>query len=66
MDARLARIHPVSDYDAIADADVVIEAIFEEMGAEEGGLRQARRGDEAGRADAAQHLGARTSTRSPR
>ncbi|MCX7380553.1 MAG: 3-hydroxyacyl-CoA dehydrogenase NAD-binding domain-containing protein [Alphaproteobacteria bacterium] len=31
MDARLARIHPVDTYEAIADADVVIEAIFEEM-----------------------------------
>ena len=32
MDARLGRIHPVDTYEAIADADVVIEAIFEEMG----------------------------------
>ena len=31
MDARLARIHPVDTYEAIADADAVIEAIFEEM-----------------------------------
>ena len=31
MDARLARIHPVDNYDAIGDADVVVEAVFEEM-----------------------------------
>jgi 3-hydroxyacyl-CoA dehydrogenase len=31
MEKRLARIHPVDSYDAIADADVVIEAVFEEM-----------------------------------
>ena len=31
MTARLARIHPVSSYADIADADVVIEAVFEEM-----------------------------------
>ena len=31
MEKRLARIHPVDNYDAIADADVVIEAVYEEM-----------------------------------
>ena len=31
MQRRLARIEPVLDYEKIADADVVIEAIFEEM-----------------------------------
>ena len=31
MDRRLARIHPVGGYADIADADVVIEAVFEEM-----------------------------------
>ncbi|MBN8892087.1 MAG: enoyl-CoA hydratase/isomerase family protein [Rhodospirillales bacterium] len=31
MEARLARIQPVDTYAAIADSDVVIEAIFEEM-----------------------------------
>ena len=31
MEKRLARIHPVDTYEAIADADVVIEAVFEEM-----------------------------------
>jgi 3-hydroxyacyl-CoA dehydrogenase len=31
MNARLARIHPVDAYDAIGDADVAIEAVFEEM-----------------------------------
>jgi len=31
MDARLSRIQPVDTYEAIADADAVIEAIFEEM-----------------------------------
>ena len=32
MEARLARIQPVDNYEAIADADAVIEAIYEEMG----------------------------------
>ena len=32
MDRRLALIEPVLEYDAIADADAVVEAIFEEMG----------------------------------
>ena len=32
MAARLALIEPVKTYDAIADADVVIEAVFEEVG----------------------------------
>ncbi|MGC8476810.1 MAG: 3-hydroxyacyl-CoA dehydrogenase NAD-binding domain-containing protein, partial [Acetobacteraceae bacterium] len=31
MEQRLARIHPVAGYADIADADVVIEAVFEEM-----------------------------------
>jgi 3-hydroxyacyl-CoA dehydrogenase len=31
MDARLARIEPVETYDAIADCDVVTEAVFEQM-----------------------------------
>jgi 3-hydroxyacyl-CoA dehydrogenase len=31
MDRRLARITPISSYDEIGDADVAIEAVFEEM-----------------------------------
>ena len=31
MQRRLARIEPVAGYDDIEDADVVIEAVFEEM-----------------------------------
>ncbi len=31
MDRRLSRIHPVEGYEAIAGADVVIEAVFERM-----------------------------------
>jgi len=31
MDRRLARIQPVAGYDDIADADIVVEAVFEEM-----------------------------------
>ncbi len=31
MERRLARIHPVSGYEDIADADVVVEAVFERM-----------------------------------
>ncbi len=40
MTARLARITPVLDYAAIADADVVIEAIFEEMAPKQAVFRQ--------------------------
>ncbi len=32
MERRLARIEPVLEYSQIADADIVIEAVFEEMG----------------------------------
>jgi 3-hydroxyacyl-CoA dehydrogenase len=32
MERRLSLIHPVSSYDDIADADIVIEAVFENMG----------------------------------
>ena len=32
MDARLARITPTSSWDALASADLVIEAVFEDMG----------------------------------
>ena len=31
MERRLARIHPVAGYEDIADADVVVEAVFERM-----------------------------------
>lgn len=31
MERRLARIHPVNTYEEIADADVVVEAVFERM-----------------------------------
>jgi 3-hydroxyacyl-CoA dehydrogenase len=31
MDRRLSRIEPVSDYEAIKDVDIAIEAVFEEM-----------------------------------
>ncbi|MEO9188845.1 MAG: 3-hydroxyacyl-CoA dehydrogenase NAD-binding domain-containing protein, partial [Acetobacteraceae bacterium] len=31
MERRLARIQPVAGYDDIADADIVVEAVFEEM-----------------------------------
>ena len=31
MERRLARIHPVGGYDDIADADLVVEAVFERM-----------------------------------
>ena len=34
-DARLARIAPTLSYEAIADADLIIEAVFEEMGVKE-------------------------------
>jgi 3-hydroxyacyl-CoA dehydrogenase len=34
-DARIARLTPTLSYESIADADLVIEAVFEEMGAKE-------------------------------
>ncbi len=40
MTARLSRITPVLDYADIADADVVIEAIFEEMAPKQAVFRQ--------------------------
>ncbi|PMS16313.1 hypothetical protein C0Z18_23725 [Trinickia dabaoshanensis] len=39
-DARLSRVSPTLAYDAIADADLVIEAVFEEMGVKEAVFRQ--------------------------
>ena len=65
MDRRLARIQPVASYDDIGDCDVVIEAVFERDRRQEGGVHQARRGDEARRAALLQHLGASTSTSWP-
>ena len=40
--ALLARITPTADYAALAGCDLVIEAVFESAGAEEGGLRRGR------------------------
>ncbi len=39
-DARLALLSPALSFDAIADADLVIEAVFEEMGVKEAVFRQ--------------------------
>ncbi|WP_119157154.1 3-hydroxyacyl-CoA dehydrogenase NAD-binding domain-containing protein [Caldimonas tepidiphila] len=35
MEARLARITPTLDYAALADADLIVEAVFEEIGVKE-------------------------------
>ena len=42
MDARVGRISGTTDWSGLADVDLVIEAVFEEMGLEEGDLRKAR------------------------
>jgi 3-hydroxyacyl-CoA dehydrogenase len=46
-------------YADLADADIVIEAVFEDMDGEEGGVPPARRGRQAGRDPRHQHLDAR-------
>ena len=56
---RLARIQPVDGYDDIADCDVVIEAVFEEMDVKKPVFAKLDAVDEAGRAAVLQHLGAR-------
>ena len=40
MDRRLARIHPVGTFQEIADADVVVEAVFERMDVKQEVFRQ--------------------------
>ena len=56
MDGRLARIRPVAGYADIADADVVIEAVFEEMDVKQPGLPRPRPDHESRRPDLLQHL----------
>ena len=48
-----------STYDDLKDADLVIEAVFEDMGVKETGVQEARRGREARRDPRHQHLDAR-------
>ena len=45
----MALINATLGYDDIKDADLVIEAVFEDMGVKETGVQEARRGDEARR-----------------
>ena len=59
MDERVALINGVTDYAAIADADVVIEAVYENLESEETDLQEARRHDEARRDPREQYLRAR-------
>jgi 3-hydroxyacyl-CoA dehydrogenase len=40
MDKRMARLSPALSYDAIRDADLVIEAVFEDMGVKEAVFKQ--------------------------
>ena len=59
MDTRMGLITGSTDMNDLADADVVIEAVFENMDAQEGDLRQAGRDLQAGRHPGEQHLDAR-------
>ena len=49
MRAALGRLSGATDYAALAAADLVIEAVFEDMDGEARGLRRARPGDAARR-----------------
>ena len=62
---RMALLSTTLSYDDLKDADLVIEAVFEEMGVKEKVFKRARRGDEARRDPGLQHLARSTSTRSP-
>ena len=66
MERRLARIHPVASYEDIADCDVVIEAVFEQMDVKKPVFDEARRGDEAGTRCCSPTPRRWTSTNSPR
>ena len=59
MDKRLALIEPVDTYEAIADCDVGHRGGVRADAGEEGGVRQARCGDEARRAAVLEHVGPR-------
>jgi 3-hydroxyacyl-CoA dehydrogenase len=48
-DQRMALLSTTLSYDDLKDADLVIEAVFEEIGVKEAGVQGARRGDEARR-----------------
>ena len=56
VDKRMALITPTLGYDALKDADVVIEAVFETMEVKKDRVRQARRRRQAGRDPGDQHL----------
>ena len=58
-DKRMGLLKTTLSYDDIKDADLVIEAVFEEMGVKERCVQEARRGDEARRHPCQQHLHAR-------
>ena len=55
----MALLKPTLDYDDLAHADLVIEAVFEDMAVKQDVFKQARRVHEAGRHPRHQHLHAR-------
>ncbi|MGN5477997.1 3-hydroxyacyl-CoA dehydrogenase NAD-binding domain-containing protein [Cupriavidus basilensis] len=57
MDGRLALIEGVQSYEAIADCDAVVEAVFERVDIKQGDLRPPRRRDEAGGVAADEFVG---------
>ena len=59
VEARMALLSTTLDYDDLKDADLVIEAVFEDMGVKQKVFAQARRGGEARRDPGHQHLDAR-------
>jgi len=56
MAKRMALFTPTTDLDAIKDADIVIEAVFENNADQEGAVRQAGEDRQAGRDSSHQHL----------
>ena len=63
-DGRMALLTTTLAYDDIKDADLVIEAVFEEMGVKESVFKTLDEVMKPGAILASQHLHARTSTRS--
>jgi 3-hydroxyacyl-CoA dehydrogenase len=65
LDQRMGLLKPTLSYDDLKDADLVIEAVFEDIGRQGTGVQEARRGRQARRDPGQQHLDAERRTRSP-
>ncbi len=59
MDARMNAITRTTDYSALANVDLVIEAAFEDMKVKEAGLPRTRPRLQKGRGDRLEHVNAR-------